>query len=91
MDGAYPECALGLQYRMGIPFMYMNTVAFFTGSLALAGNPAPYSVTPVFFRASTDNMNLYQRFINTFNFVVMEAMHMVSCRIEFKIPLVVTT
>lgn len=39
LDGAYPECALGLQYKMGLPFMYINTVGFHTPSISRAGSP----------------------------------------------------
>ncbi|XP_052864670.1 UDP-glucosyltransferase 2 [Anopheles cruzii] len=64
LDGAFPECALGLVYRLGVPFMYINTVGFYTGTLSLAGNPTPYSTTPVFYRPLTDDMNFYERISN---------------------------
>lgn len=65
MDGAFPECSLGLAYHFKVPFMYINTVAFYTGSLSLAGNPNPYSVTPFFGLPYTDSMSLYHRTMNT--------------------------
>lgn len=39
LDGAFPECALGLQYKFNVPFMYINTVGFYTGSTSLSGSP----------------------------------------------------
>lgn len=65
LDGAFPECALAMVHTYNVPFMYMNTVGFYTGSLSLAGNPSLYSTTPVFFSSFTDDMNLYQRMMNT--------------------------
>ncbi|XP_058824919.1 UDP-glucosyltransferase 2 [Topomyia yanbarensis] len=65
LDGAYPECALGLAYRLGAPYMYINTVGFFTGTMSLAGNPSPYSTNPVFYRPLTDDMDFFQRVMNT--------------------------
>ena len=69
LDGAYPECALGLVYRFSAPFIYINTVGFYTGSLSLAGNPAPYSVTPFFGRPFTDRMSLWERTLNSVYYV----------------------
>lgn len=65
LDGAYPECALGMVHHYKIPFMYMNTVGFYTGSLSISGNPISYAVTPNFYTSFTDDMNLIQRAINT--------------------------
>lgn len=45
-DGAFPECVMGLAHHYGAPYMYINTVGFYIGSLSLSGNPAPYSFTP---------------------------------------------
>ncbi|XP_034832850.1 UDP-glucosyltransferase 2 isoform X2 [Maniola hyperantus] len=66
LDGAYPECALGLVYRMKLPFMYINTVGFYAGPTSISGSPAPYSVTPIFAKAFTDNMGFVDRSLNTF-------------------------
>lgn len=38
LDGAFPECALAMIYKMGIPFMFLNTVGLYTGSLSRAGS-----------------------------------------------------
>ncbi|ETN60417.1 hypothetical protein AND_007961 [Anopheles darlingi] len=65
LDGAFPECALGLVYRLGVPFMYINTVGFYTGTMSLAGNPTPYSTTPIFYRPLTDDMSFIERLSNT--------------------------
>jgi len=47
VDGAFPECALGIVHSLNVAaFMYIYTVAFYTGSLSLAGNPVAYAVTP---------------------------------------------
>lgn len=37
LDGAYPECALGFVHHFNAPFMYINTVGFYMGSLSTAG------------------------------------------------------
>ena len=75
LDGAYPECGLGFVNYYNVPFMYINTVGFYTGSLSLAGNPSPYSVTPFLARPFTDSMNLLQRTINTLWHMVANALH----------------
>lgn len=77
LDGAYPECALGMVYQYKIPFMYMNTVGFFTGSLAKSGNPGSYAVTPNFYSAFSDNMNLLERVGNTAIQLFSDFMHKV--------------
>ncbi|XP_041981558.1 UDP-glucosyltransferase 2 [Aricia agestis] len=66
LDGAYPECALGLVYRFKLPFMYINTVGFYSAPASVSGSPAPYSVTPIFAKAFTDNMGFVDRAANTF-------------------------
>nr|ASX94000.1 UDP-glycosyltransferase UGT50A4 [Zygaena filipendulae] len=65
LDGAFPECALGIVYRLKVPFMYINTVGFYAFSLSTSGSPTPYSVTPFFATPFTDNMGLVDRAINT--------------------------
>lgn len=78
LDGAYPECALALAHRLRAPFMYINTVGFYTGSLALAGNPSAYSVSPAFYSSYTDDMTLVQRTVNTVFHVFANVVHAVS-------------
>lgn len=80
MDGAYPECSVGLVYYFKVPFMYMNTVAFYTGSITLAGSPAPYSMTPFISKAFTDSMNLYERTVNTMWYMIAYTAHNILAR-----------
>ncbi|CAK1542973.1 unnamed protein product [Leptosia nina] len=81
LDGAYPECALGIVHRMKVPFMYINTVGFYAGPTSIAGSPAPYSVTPIFAKAFTDNMSFMERIRNTFWHVGAFAGHGISVTI----------
>ncbi|XP_039437826.1 UDP-glucosyltransferase 2 [Culex pipiens pallens] len=76
LDGAFPECALGLAYRLGAPYMYINTVGFYTGTLSLAGNPGPYSVTPIFFRPFTDEMGFFDRIGNLGYHLMLQSVFM---------------
>lgn len=78
LDGAFPECAVSLVHAFRVPFMMINTVGLYTGSLSLAGNPAPYSTTPIFFSSFTDEMNIYQRMLNTIYTVFAYSVHRVS-------------
>lgn len=82
MDGAFPECALGMAYKYGVPFMYINTVGFYTGSLSIAGNPSMWSTTPAFYKAFTDDMNIFERGMNTFFHLFVNAVHTV-CNLVF--------
>lgn len=64
IDGAYPECSVGMAYKFKAPFMYFNTVGFYMGSISRAGNPTPYAVNPIFVQPYTDRMTFIQRIIN---------------------------
>uniref|UniRef100_A0A1I8NYU4 UDP-glucuronosyltransferase n=1 Tax=Stomoxys calcitrans TaxID=35570 RepID=A0A1I8NYU4_STOCA len=75
LDGAYPECALGMVYQYKIPFMYINTVGFYTGSLSNSGNPGSFSVTPNFYSSFTDNMNILERAMNTAIQITSDVVH----------------
>ncbi|KAB0799481.1 hypothetical protein PPYR_07361 [Photinus pyralis] len=75
LDGAYPECAVGFVHHFKAPFMYINTVGFYTGSLSVAGNPTLYSVTPFLARPYTDTMNIFQRTSNTVFHLMANLMH----------------
>lgn len=77
LDGAYPECAMAFVYRFKAPFIYINTVGFYTAPMSMSGSPAPYSVTPFFGRGFTDNMGLFDRFLNAAYHLVTVAMHSV--------------
>ncbi|XP_046665679.1 UDP-glucosyltransferase 2-like [Homalodisca vitripennis] len=61
LDGAYPECLLGLAHHFGVPFIYLNTVAFYTTHLSLAGNPTMFSVTPYMDYPHSDRMDFWER------------------------------
>jgi UDP-glucoronosyl and UDP-glucosyl transferase len=64
IDGVFTECALALQYRMNIPFIFFNTIVFAADVLATSGNPIPYSVVPTHFVEVSDNMNFLQKVWN---------------------------
>lgn len=64
LDGAYPDCAFALVHSTKAPFMYVNTVGYYLGNIGMAGNPSPFSVTPIFFGTYTDDMNFLQRIHN---------------------------
>lgn len=71
-----------MQYKFDIPFMYLNTVGFYTGTVSRSGSPAPYSITPSFAIAMTDNMNFIQRVTNSLAHVVLSVSHAVSSKNE---------
>ncbi|KAH8272628.1 hypothetical protein KR018_010603, partial [Drosophila ironensis] len=80
LDGAFPECVLGLVHQYRIPFMFINTVGFYTGSLSVSGNPVSYATTPNFYSRFTDTMNLYERAVNTGMQIGQNLMHMYVMR-----------
>lgn len=63
---------------MNVPFMFLNTVGFYTGSTSRAGSPSPYSITPHFSLPLTDDMNFMQRAFNSAISVFVEFIHSVS-------------
>ncbi|CAD0197668.1 unnamed protein product [Chrysodeixis includens] len=81
LDGTYPECALGLVYKFKVPFMYINTVGFYTMPLSISGSPTPFSVTPFFGKAFTDNMGIIDRALNAAFHVTIEPFHAFSMTI----------
>lgn len=85
LDGAFPECLQGLTHLHEIPFMYINTVGFYTGSLSLAGNPVSYAITPNFYSRFTDNMSLYERALNTGMQIGQNILHSVSLALYWTI------
>ncbi|XP_002061112.3 2-hydroxyacylsphingosine 1-beta-galactosyltransferase [Drosophila willistoni] len=85
LDGAYPECLLGMVHQYKIPFMYINTVGFYTGSLSVAGNPISYAITPNFYSRFTDNMSLYERAINTGMQIGQNILHSYVMRRTYRI------
>nr|XP_044248698.1 UDP-glycosyltransferase UGT5 isoform X3 [Drosophila takahashii] len=76
IDGAFPECFLGLIYQFKVPFMYINTVGFYTGSISTAGNPVSYAITPNFYSRFTDTMSIYERAVNTAMQIGQTLLHM---------------
>jgi hypothetical protein len=78
LDGAFPECAMGIVYRFKLPFIFINTVAFYSMPFSYSGSSAPFSVTPFFGRAYTDNMGLLDRAGNTAWHLVANALHRFS-------------
>lgn len=81
LDGAFPECALGIVYRLKIPFMYINTVGFYAMSFSISGSPTPFSVTPFFGKAFTDNMGIIDRALNTGWYVMAYSAHILMTTI----------
>lgn len=80
LDGAYPECAVGLAFHFRAPFIYINTVAFYMGSVAHGGSPMPFSVTPFFARPFIDDMGFLDRVLNTVYMTGIEVVHTVFIR-----------
>lgn len=82
LDGAYPECAVALAFHFRAPFMYtyINTVAFYMGSVAHGGGPVPFSVTPFFARPFSDNMGFPDRALNAIYLTGIEVIHTVFIR-----------
>lgn len=80
LDGAYPECAVGLAYHFQTPFIYINTVGFYTGSISMAGSPTPYSVTPYLGLPYSDNMNIIQRLTNSMFHMGLSILHTIMVR-----------
>ncbi|KAM3962043.1 UDP-glycosyltransferase family 50 member B3 [Aphomia sociella] len=78
LDGTYPECALGIVHKLKVPFMYINTVGFYAMPFSISGSPTPFSVTPFFGKAFTDNMGFIDRTLNTAWHVAAVALHSLS-------------
>ncbi|XP_058804438.1 UDP-glucosyltransferase 2-like isoform X2 [Phymastichus coffea] len=75
IDGAYPECLLGVLHGQQVPTIMLNTVALYSGSLARQGNPSPWSIRPYFGKALTQDMNFAQRILNVSYLSILEIMH----------------
>jgi hypothetical protein len=79
LDGAFPECSLGIQYELGIPFIYLNTAAFDLNTITRSGSPAPYSFNPCTFISSYSNsMNFIERVGNSFISALFDLSRFVS-------------
>ncbi|XP_057328398.1 UDP-glycosyltransferase UGT5-like [Microplitis mediator] len=75
LDGAFPECLLGILHGENIPTMMLNTVALYGGSMSRQGNPTLWSLTPYFGKGYTQDMNFFQRITNVACLVTLEVMH----------------
>ncbi|XP_076172011.1 UDP-glycosyltransferase family 50 member B3 [Ptiloglossa arizonensis] len=75
LDGAYPECLLGVLHGENVPTIMLNTVALYSGSMGRQGNPSPWSVTPYFGKPFTQDMNFFQRILNAACLVTLRIMH----------------
>ncbi|KAG5337366.1 CGT galactosyltransferase, partial [Acromyrmex charruanus] len=75
LDGAYPECMLGILHGENVPTIMLNTVALYSGSIMRQGNPSPWSVTPYFGKAITQDMTFFQRILNAAALLTLKIMH----------------
>ncbi|XP_014216646.1 2-hydroxyacylsphingosine 1-beta-galactosyltransferase-like [Copidosoma floridanum] len=75
LDGAYPECLLGLLHGQQVPTVMLNTVALYSGSIARQGNPSPWAIRPYFGKALTQDMNFAQRLLNAGYLMALEVMY----------------
>ncbi|KOC60367.1 2-hydroxyacylsphingosine 1-beta-galactosyltransferase [Habropoda laboriosa] len=75
LDGAYPECLLGILHGEDVPTVMLNTVALYSGSISLQGNPSPWSVTPYFGKSVTQDMSFSQRILNAAYLTTLRIMH----------------
>ncbi|XP_066145749.1 UDP-glucosyltransferase 2-like [Euwallacea fornicatus] len=80
LDGAYPECAMGFVHFYQAPFIYINTVGMYMGSVSTSGSPTPYAVTPFLAKPFSDNMSFLQRVQNMGFHVAASLMHSVMTR-----------
>ncbi|XP_024940168.1 UDP-glucuronosyltransferase 2C1 [Cephus cinctus] len=75
LDGAYPECLLGILHGESVPTIMLNTVALYSGSISRQGNPSLWSITPYFGKGLTQDMNFFQRILNAACLATLEMMH----------------
>ncbi|KZC13493.1 PREDICTED: UDP-glucuronosyltransferase 2C1 [Dufourea novaeangliae] len=75
VDGAFPECLLGVLHRENVPTIMLNTVALYSGSIGRQGNPSPWSVTPYFGKSFTQDMNIVERVLNVACLLTLRIMH----------------
>ncbi|XP_033336101.1 UDP-glycosyltransferase family 50 member B3 [Megalopta genalis] len=75
VDGAFPECLLGVLYGENVPTIMLNTVALYSGSIGRQGNPSPWSITPYFGKPITQDMSFFQRLLNAACLVTLQIMH----------------
>ncbi|XP_031841793.2 UDP-glycosyltransferase family 50 member B3 [Nomia melanderi] len=75
VDGAFPECLLGVLHGENVPTIMLNTVALYSGSIGRQGNPSPWSVTPYFGKSFTQDMGFFERILNAACLVTLRIMH----------------
>ncbi|XP_043284811.1 UDP-glycosyltransferase UGT5-like [Venturia canescens] len=75
LDGAYPECLLGILHGENLPTMMLNTVALYSGSIARQGNPGLWSINPYFGKGLTQDMSFPLRILNAACLATLEVMH----------------
>ncbi|CAL7939520.1 unnamed protein product [Xylocopa violacea] len=75
VDGAFPECLLGLLHGEDVPTIMLNTVALYSGSISRQGNPSLWSLTPYFGKPLTHDMSYLQRVLNVACLVTLRIMH----------------
>ncbi|XP_020281155.1 UDP-glucuronosyltransferase 2C1 [Pseudomyrmex gracilis] len=84
IDGAYPECLLGILHGENVPTIMLNTVALYSGSIVRQGNPSPWTVTPYFGVTFTQDMNFFQRVTNVACMLTLKIMHWFTIQIRLQ-------
>ncbi|KMQ96120.1 2-hydroxyacylsphingosine 1-beta-galactosyltransferase [Lasius niger] len=84
VDGAFPECLLGILHGENVPTIMLNTVALYSGSITRQGNPSAWSVTPYFGKAITQDMNFFQRILNVAAQFTLKIMHWITVSIYLR-------
>ncbi|XP_011501450.1 PREDICTED: UDP-glucuronosyltransferase 2C1-like [Ceratosolen solmsi marchali] len=75
IDGAFPECLLGILHDQDVPTIMLNTVALYSGSIVRQGNPSPWAIRPYFGKALTQDMSFVQRIFNVAYLMTLEVMY----------------
>jgi UDP-glucoronosyl and UDP-glucosyl transferase len=78
IDASFPECIMGLQHRLNVPFMFFNVVGFFTEFISRSGSPMPFATTPHFTMTFTDDMTFYERLVNAAVHISFRTVHQVG-------------
>ncbi|KAL4713315.1 hypothetical protein ACJJTC_015302 [Scirpophaga incertulas] len=78
LDGAFPECSMGVVYKFKLPFIFINTVGFFSMPFSYSGSPTPFSVTPFFSKPFTDTMGFWDRTLNAAWYIAAYTAHSFS-------------
>jgi hypothetical protein len=78
IDSTFPECIMGLQHRLNVPFMFLNVVGVFTEFISRSGSPMPYAITPHLAAGFSDDMTFYERLVNAVVHVGFKTVHQVA-------------